>query len=272
MGMRTPVPVTDSDHARVAWPGGRRAVSLGVSLKLYLGVDETVAWAAAIAQKARTHPAVLSGDVRLFVLPSVPVISRVLETIGDAPVGVGGQDLFWEDRGAFTGAVSGADLVSLGCEYVEVGHAERRHIFGEDAVTVRRKFAAAVRNGLTPVLCVGEEFETDTRSAAAACIAQFDSAVADADGVRELILAYEPEWAIGRLDPASPEHIVAVAEHLRAHLDRCGFGDSAVIYGGSAKPGVLSALRNSVDGLFLGRFAHDPRTFAHILDEAASIR
>lgn len=247
-------------------------MTLGVSLKLYLDIDESAAWAAEIAQRTRAHPAVLSGQVRLFVLPSVPALHRVIEAIGDAPVAIGAQDLFWEDRGAFTGGVSGADLASLGCRYVEVGHAERRRIFGEDDITIRRKFAAAVRNGLTPVLCIGEERRQDADAAAAVCIAQLDSAATDVAGLDELIVAYEPEWAIGQPEPAPAEHVMAVAERLRAHLDRRGVDRAAVIYGGSAKPGLLSALGTSVDGLFLGRFAHDPDSFAYMIDEAAKTR
>lgn len=242
---------------------------LGASFKLYLDVDESVAWATAVAEQARQHPAVVSGQVRLFVLPSLPALDRVVEAIGDAPVAVGAQDLFSEDRGAYTGGVSGADLARLGCSYAEVGHVERRRFFGEDALTIRRKFTAAVRNGLTPVLCVGEAEEQDADEASSVCIAQFDSASADVEVVPSLILAYEPEWAIGRAEPASVDHVVAVAQRLRTHLDGRGLQDASVIYGGSAKPGLLSELGNAVDGLFLGRFVHDPMAFASIIDEAA---
>lgn len=244
-------------------------MTLGASLKLYLDVDESAAWAAAVAEQARQHPAVVSGEVRLFVMPSLPALDRVVAAIGDAPVAVGAQDLFWEDRGAYTGGVSGADLARVGCTHAEVGHAERRHVFGEDAMTTRRKFSAAVRNGLKPVLCVGEEEQQDVDAAASVCIAQFESAAADVADLPELILAYEPEWAIGKSEPASVDHVIAVTERLRTHLNGRGLESSAVIYGGSAKPGLLSALGNAVDGLFLGRFVHDPDAFASIIDEAS---
>lgn len=248
------------------------SVTLGASLKLYLDIHESVAWAAALAETARAHPAVVSGEVRLFVLPSLPAITSVIAAIGDAPIAVGAQDLFWEDRGAYTGGVSGADLAQLGCTYVEVGHVERRRFFGEDDLAIRRKVTAAVRNGLIPVLCVGEDHRQDADAAASACIAQFESATADAEGVFELVLAYEPEWAIGRSEPAPADHVIAVIALLRSHLERSGYSRSTVIYGGSAKPGLLSLLGSSVDGLFLGRFAHSPAAFASIIDEAATIR
>lgn len=250
----------------------RPRMTLGASLKLYLGIDDSVAWVRALAETARSHAAVRSGEIRLFVLPSLPALERVVAAIGDAPIAVGAQDLFWEDRGSYTGAVSGQDLSELGCRYVEIGHAERRQIFGEDDLTIRRKFAAAVRNGITPVLCIGESDRQDPRTAAAVCIEQLDSAMSGCDAVRELVVAYEPEWAIGRAEPASADHVVAVVGRVKEHLEHRGLGDAAVIYGGSAKPGLLSALGATVDGLFLGRFAHDPEAFARIIDEAAGIR
>lgn len=240
---------------------------------MYLDVDESALWAGQIADIAGAHPAVTAGDVRVFVLPSLPSLPGVLAAIGDAPVAVGAQDLFWADRGAYTGGVSGADLRQLGCRYVEVGHAERRQVFGEDAETIRLKFAAAVRNDLTPVLCVGEADENGTDAAADTCISQLEHALSGVDSeVSELVVAYEPEWAIGRAEPADAEHVAAVAMRLRAHLgSRTGIRTSSVIYGGSAKPGLLSVLGNCVDGLFLGRFAHDTSSFSQILDEAAAV-
>ncbi|WP_036281235.1 triose-phosphate isomerase family protein [Microbacterium sp. CH12i] len=249
-----------------------RPILLGASLKLYLDIDTSVAWARSLSEIARTHAAVLSGDVRLFILPSLPALDRVIAAVADAPIAVGAQDLFWEDRGAYTGAVSGADLARLGCRYVEVGHAERRHVFGEGDTVIRRKLAAAVRNSLTPVLCVGEEERVDAALAASICIAQIESAIADAGDLNDLVVAYEPEWAIGQAEPASPDHVSEVVALLRSHLTQQGLQDAAVIYGGSAKPGLLSTLSSGVDGLFLGRFAHDPQAFASIIDEAARLR
>lgn len=248
---------------------------LGVSLKLYMGVAETTEWADAVAAMARRHPAVASGAVRLFVLPSLPSLPAVAERLEDTAVEVGAQDLHWADRGAFTGAVSGADLRDIGCRYVEVGHAERRHVFGEDDEVVERKLRAALRNGLVPVLCVGESVEMAHDDAAAECIRQIESALSAVEGDLadgELIVAYEPEWAIGAPRPASAEHVRTVASAIRARLAaETALRSSAVIYGGSAQQGTLQALGDSVDGLFLGRFAHDPGEFARIVDEAAAL-
>lgn len=250
-----------------------RAITLGVSFKQYLDIPSTVAWARAAAAVAREHPVVRSGAVRLFMLPSLPAVSAVRNVISDAPISIGAQDLHWADRGPYTGGVSGVDLVELGCRYVEVGHAERRMVFGEDAEVTRRKFAAALRNGLAPVLCVGERDEVDAETAAGVCIAQLESAFAAADhvGVREIVVAYEPEWAIGRAEPARPEHVAFVASAISEALQQEPWLRPSVVYGGSAKPGTLTALGGAVDGLFLGRFAHRVEDFARIIDEAAAV-
>lgn len=252
----------------------RSPVLLGVSLKLYLDIDTSVAWAERIAAVAARSPEVRSGAVQVFVLPSLPALPGVIAAIGDAPVDVGGQDLFWQDRGPYTGGVSGADLKRLGCRYVEVGHAERRQVFGEDAATTRLKLAAAVRNGLTPVLCVGESEDRGAEAAAAVCISQLDQALSavPGGGIGDLVVAYEPEWAIGRAEPAPSAHVAAVGRRLREHLDARGdVRAGSVIYGGSAKPGLISTLGGTIDGLFLGRFAHDPDSFAQILEEATAV-
>ncbi|KHL04452.1 triosephosphate isomerase [Sinomonas humi] len=253
-----------------------RPIILGVSFKLYLDVDSTVQWAKTVAGIVRTHPALKDGGVRLFVLPSLPAVPGVVEALRDTPVGVGAQDLFWEDRGAFTGAVSGTDLRAVGCTYAEVGHAERRALFGDDDEIVRRKLAAALRNGLTPILCVGETVKSDPETAARETAAELEAVTRElpaADGGHDLIVAYEPRWAIGQAEAADADQVGTVIERLRQVLEADGrVGASSVLYGGSAQPGTLSTLRERTDGLFLGRFAHDPHRFGLILDEAAALR
>lgn len=249
-------------------------ITIGVGLKMYLSLDASVVWAREVAELAHSHPALSTGAVRLVILPTLPSLPAVAAAVGDAPVAIGAQDLFWEESGSYTGGVSGADLVSLGCEFVEIGHAERRTVFREDEDIGRRKLAAAVRAGLIPVLCVGEHAEGEPSAAAEKCIAQIESAIAEVASatIPELVIAYEPEWAIGRAEPAHADHIRAVVTAIRSHLDHHPrLPMSTVIYGGSAQPGLLSQLEGSVDGLFLGRFAHDPRALEIILDEAFAI-
>ncbi|MAY50039.1 MAG: triose-phosphate isomerase [Microbacterium sp.] len=243
---------------------------LGVSLKSYLGVEQSRRWAAEIARIARTHAAVRCGAVEVFVLPSLPAFPGVRDALVRTKVRVGAQDLHTDDRGAHTGAVSGADLHEIGCRLVEIGHAERRTVFGEGPDVARAKMRAAVRNQLTPVLCIGEPERSDPAAAASRCLEQVRSILAGVGEMTELLVAYEPEWAIGRPTPAPPAYVREVAAFLRAGITRTG-GGTRLIYGGSAQRGTLTELSGAVDGLFLGRFAHDQASFAGILDEAAAL-
>ena len=179
------------------------------------------------------------------------------------------QNVHWADEGAFTGEVGGKHLRELGCAYAEIGHAERRRVFGETDTMIAAKTAAAFRNRLTPILCVGEAVRSNPAGAARHCRAQLDAALWEVQGAGPLVVAYEPHWAIGAEKPASPEYVAKTCAAIRDHLDaQPDFAESRVIYGGSAGPGLLTRLKDSVDGLFLGRFAHDPSALEHILTEA----
>ena len=244
---------------------------IGISLKMYFDRRRTSQWCHAVADIADTHPATRDGHVTVVVLPSFPYLVDALNIFAETPVEVGGQNLYCSDQGAFTGEVSGAQLAELGCGYVEIGHAERRRLFGEDDALIAAKTAAAYRNRLIPILCVGEIRRGAPAAAAEECLAQLNSALAvaaDEATTGPLAVAYEPQWAIGAAEPASPEHITEVSVALRGHLGSMAqFAGSRVIYGGSAGPGLLPRIAADVDGMFLGRFAHDPSAVRRILDE-----
>jgi triosephosphate isomerase len=167
--------------------------------------------------------------------------------------------------------VSAAELAEVGVRLAEVGHAERRRWQGETDEVVAAKTAAAMRHGLTPVVCVGEVESGHPADAARESVRQLRSALTAAP-IGRVIVAYEPVWAIGAAAPAPPAHIrascAALAAELTQSADRAG---STVIYGGSAGPGLLAALGDTVDGLFLGRRAHDPAGLLAVLDEAAAL-
>jgi len=240
-------------------------VTVGVSLKMYFGHEQARQWFAAVAELP-ARP-----GVELFVIPSFLAIPAALERFSGTSVTVGAQDLFWEDDGAFTGEISGVELAEVGVGVVEVGHAERRRLFGESDEIVAQKTAAALRNGIAPVLCIGEAVEGDPADAAAECLRQLASALHGAAAGR-VIVAYEPVWAIGAAHPAPARHIREVCAILRENLSTLdGRDGSAVIYGGSAGPGLLTDLGSDVDGLFLGRFAHDTGALALVIDEAAAV-
>lgn len=250
-------------------------VTVGVSLKMYFGQSDARAWFDRVAEVVRSTAgkAVRDGEIELFVIPGYLSIAPALEAFSGTPVLVGAQDLATADSGAFTGEVSGAELAEAGARVVEVGHAERRRLFGETDQVVAAKTAAALRNGLVPVLCLGETARGSAEDAAAVVVAQLRDALAEAPDGR-VIVAYEPVWAIGAAEPADAAHIIPVARAVRDALDelpdRAG---SSVVYGGSAGPGLLTRLAGegggAIDGLFLGRFAHDPAALGAVLTEAA---
>ena len=252
---------------------GPKAI-IGVSLKMYFGYTRSVDYCRDVAAIAFAHPAVQNGDIELFVLPVLPALPEAARILGPAGAASGAQDIFWEDEGAYTGEVGGRTIAELGGRYVEVGHAERRRIFGEDHRIIGLKTAAAFRNGLTPVLCVGELQRGSVEEAIVQCTAEIDAALNRASSLvpaGRTIVAYEPQWAIGAPEPATPGYISAVITGLDAHLRSLpGQENSRVIYGGSAGPGLIPQLEPAVAGLFLGRFAHDPKVLKTILDEAAA--
>ncbi|WP_437609900.1 triose-phosphate isomerase family protein [Erwinia sp. V71] len=248
-------------------------IMLGVSLKMYFSYQQTLAWSQEVAEIARRHPAIVNGEVGLFVLPSFPAIAATGEIFSGTPVTIGAQDLCWADNGAWTGEVSGPMLAELGSRWVEIGHAERRRHFAETDTQIAAKLAAALRNGLTPVLCLGEEQHLSSEQAIAICRQQLEAALSEAREQQlngDIVIAWEPQWAIGAPAPAPDDFIAEVCAGLR-QLRVAGDFRFRVIYGGSAGPGLLARLGHHVDGLFLGRFAHQPQALRQIIDEAAAL-
>jgi len=250
---------------------GSSTVTIGVSLKMYFSHARTLDWVSEVARVADSSAAVSTGAVELFVIPDFVALTDSRRALEGTAVALGAQDLAVDDSGAFTGEVSGAVLAEIGASVVEVGHAERRRLFHEDDSVVAAKTAAALRNGLAPVLCIGEAERLAPADAASACLRQLDSALSgSADG--RVIVAYEPVWAIGAAEPAPVDHIRAVCAELKSAVAGwTGRDGSIVIYGGSAGPGLLTQLGHDVDGLFLGRFAHDPAALAAVIAEAAQV-
>lgn len=263
----------DRPRGSASFWGGQGPVIIGAGLKMYLGHRQTLEWVDRVSDLALRHPGVRSGDVELFVLPSFPTVAYAVSRLAPVGVGVGAQDLFWEDRGPFTGEVSGSELAEIGCRYAEVGHLERRKHLGETDEMVSAKTAAALRNGLTPIICVGESEAQDADRAAFECVDQLRRSLASSEqaGVLGAVLvAYEPHWAIGAEAAADSAHIRTVCSRLQQELrGHDALGGSRVIYGGSAGPGLLGQLGGATDGLFVGRSSHDPAVLESILDEAA---
>ena len=209
------------------------------------------------------------------VLPPFTDI-RSVQTLIDADkldLRYGAQDLSTQDKGAFTGEISGAMLAKLGCTYVAVGHSERREYHAESDEIVNAKVQAAYRHGLTPILCVGEVLEI--RKAGTHIehtLAQLDGALAGlpADKARSIVVAYEPVWAIGTGEVATPEDAQEVCAAIRTRLAELYSGDLAdgvrVLYGGSVKASNVAAImaKPDVDGALVGGASLDPDEFVAI--------
>jgi triosephosphate isomerase len=222
----------------------------------------------------------------VVVLPPFTALRSVqtLVTGDKLEVGYGAQDLSPYDSGAYTGDISGAMLAALACEYVVVGHSERRAIHGEDDALVARKVQAALRHELVPILCVGEGLEVRRAGEHVAhCISQLDAAldgltaeqlVGAGDG-NGIVIAYEPVWAIGTGEVATPEDAQEVCGALRARLaERFGPETAAtvrILYGGSVKAastaGILAG--PDIDGALVGGASLDADEFAQICRIAA---
>lgn len=254
---------------------------VGVSTKMYMGYRDSLDWLNCVRHEVDSRPALAAGRVVPFVIPSFPVLPAARSVLAGSPILLGAQNCGWAD-GPWTGEVSPSLLAELGVSLVEIGHAERRRHFGEHSSMIARKVTAAVGAGITPLLCVGEEArpkaeEGEVDRAAAAVHQQIEDAVGgDWSLASRLVLAYEPVWAIGAAEPAGAGYVAAVVHSLRsllaAHSLEAGspLGELPVIYGGSAKPGLLPTL-DGVSGLFLGRFAHDAANLGKVLDEALSM-
>jgi triosephosphate isomerase (TIM) len=218
-------------------------------------------------------------DVEIVVAPPFTAVHAVAEAARNSNIGVAAQDVYWEREGAFTGEVSPTMVKEAGAEYVIVGHSERRRLFGETDTIVNRKVAAAIGAGLTPIVCIGETLEERERDETFAVL---DRQIKDgldgfsAEQVSELVVAYEPVWAIGTGRTATSAQAGEAHAHIRKRLRQWFGGDAAdrchVIYGGSVKPDNIRELiaEPDVDGALVGGASLDVRGFAELVSRARS--
>ncbi|MDR1189039.1 MAG: triose-phosphate isomerase [Bifidobacteriaceae bacterium] len=263
----------------MALPGNVRSVAscaaeerpnrlfLGVSLKMYFDHEATLAWTRLIAKAIRRAG---QSPAEVVVMPSFPSLTAVADALAGTGARLGAQDLSEHDSGPYTGEVGGASLRQVGCRYVEIGHAERRRLHGETNAVIGLKATAAWRAGLTPLLCLGETQREEP--AGERCLQQLDESLTQVPATYDrgpMVIAYEPVWAIGSRDPAPAERVRSVCLELREHTaTRYPHRSVRLVYGGAAGPGTLTRLGSAVDGLFLGRFAHQPESFTAIMREA----
>jgi triosephosphate isomerase len=224
--------------------------------------------------------AVLAGsrpaDVDVAILPPVPYLSELIERYGNAGIAFGAQDVSANGEGAYTGEVSAAMLLDVGCRYGLVGHSERRHLHGESSELVAEKFVAAKKAGLVPILCVGETLhQREADQTEWAICRQLEPIFALGASVLDgAILAYEPVWAIGTGRTATPEQAQAVHAAIRSEiraLDAKIADSLPILYGGSVKPANAAELfaQPDVDGGLIGGASLVAKDFLAIVAAAA---
>ena len=220
------------------------------------------------------------GGFSLLVCPPFPYVGAVAAQAEGSPLKVGAQNVSEHEKGAYTGEVAPAMLRDVGCEYVIVGHSERRALYGESSEQVAAKFVAAQDAGIIPILCIGETLEEREAGTTEAVVdAQLD-AVLDAAGIAAFanaVIAYEPVWAIGTGMTATPEQAQDVHAHIRARLageSEAIAGDVQILYGGSMKGENAAGLlaQPDIDGGLIGGASLKADDFLAIAQAAASLR
>lgn len=250
---------------------------IGTNTKMYKNIAQTASFLEALGRQT----ADLSREsMELFVIPSYTALDRVSVTARAAGIRLGAQNMGWEDEGQFTGEISPIMLAEVGVTIAEIGHSERRHVLGETDEMENRKVHAALRHGMTALLCVGETKAQRTHGIADEVLrTQLKEGLFGVDAARaeQLWIAYEPVWAIGvGGEPASAAYAEARHAAIRQALFEL-FGAAGakipVLYGGSVNPENAAALAAQPDigGLFIGRSAWDAERFAAIIRQVLPI-
>jgi len=236
--------------------------------KMYKSVSESIASAKKLVS--------LTADANVDVMIAPPFTSlfAVSEVIKNSKVGLGAQNVFWEKEGAYTGEISPSMLIASGCQYVIIGHSERRQYFGETDESVNKKLKASLDFGLIPILCIGEtESQREEKKTFSILDKQIEKGLEDLtlNEKRQLVIAYEPVWAIGTGKTALPQQVQEVHQYVRNLIEKC-FGnklanDTRILYGGSVKPDNVSELMAlpDVDGALVGGASLTPETFYKII-------
>ena len=215
-----------------------------------------------------------TSDVDIMIAPVFTAIDPVSKVVKGSRVGLGAQNLYWEKEGAYTGEISADMLVSAGCQYVIIGHSERRQYFGETDETVNQKIGAAVTAKLIPIFCIGE---TEAERESGNTFSVLDKQVKD--GLKEkvvedlgsLVIAYEPVWAIGTGKTATSDQAQETHKYIRSLIDDnlgTALADSVrILYGGSVKPANVAELMAmpDIDGALVGGASLDSESFSQIV-------
>lgn len=248
-----------------------RTLLFAANWKMHLGPEEARAYLKTFRARYNRR------DDRAvwFFPPAVSVEAAAQATRERGDLVVGAQDIYWEPKGAFTGAISAPLALQAGARATLVGHSERRHVFGETDADTRRKVSAAMSAGLVPVLCVGETLaERDAGHTAAIVVRQLAGALGglDAAALSRVVVAYEPVWAIGTGRNANPGDAAAVHREIRAWLRGRGASEPRILYGGSVNARNAAELlaELELDGVLVGGASLDPEGWAQLVQTGAA--
>lgn len=219
-------------------------------------------------------------NVDVVVCPPFTALASLNDVLLESDIKLGAQDLYWEEKGAFTGEVSGSLIKDTGASFVIVGHSERRQFFGETNDTVNKKTKAALKNGLTPITCVGETLsERESKKTFDVIKEQLHGSFANfsKEEMGALVVAYEPVWAIGTGKVATPEQAQEVHAFIRKEISKL-FGEEIanairIQYGGSVKPDNIAELMRQadIDGALVGGASLEAKSFSDIVKNASGV-
>lgn len=239
-------------------------------------MHKTIPEAVELVRALKTSEFKLSG-AELVVIPPFTALSEIKKELEGSLIKIGAQDFFWEKDGAYTGEISASMLKDAGCTYVVVGHSERRQYFGESNETVNKKIKTALTQRLTPIVCIGETLEERQKGMTIQKIeAQISEGLngLDREDAEQIIVAYEPIWAIGTGLTASPEQAEEVHKFIRNKLAENYGKETAscaiILYGGSVKPeNTFSLLKErDINGALVGGASLKSEFFIEIAKEA----
>lgn len=245
----------------------RRPV-IAANWKMHLTAGE----ARALAEQLRAGCRSQAEQVDIIVCPPFTALAETFRVLKGSGLAVGGQNMHWQDQGAYTGEISPPMLKDAGCSHVIVGHSERRQLFGEDDAGVNHKVRAALRHGLTPIFCLGETLaQREQGDTEAICVCQLEQGLAglEPDEIAAVIIAYEPVWAIGTGRTATPADAQATISFIRRRLAK-SFGSPAartrILYGGSVKATNIAGLmaEADIDGALVGGASLEAASFMAI--------
>ncbi|MGH7645922.1 MAG: triose-phosphate isomerase [Gemmatimonadales bacterium] len=245
-----------------------RPLLFAANWKMYLGPPEAREYVKTFLARYRPY-----ADRDVWFFPpavSLEAVATALVAAGRGDLLAGAQDIHWEPKGAFTGAISAPLAAQAGARAALVGHSERRHVFGETDEATGRKVSAALAAGLTPVLCVGELLaEREAGSTLAVVTRQLEVALGPLGhaALADVVVAYEPVWAIGTGRHATPQDASQVHRHIRSWLVERGAARTRVLYGGSVSLKNVAELlaERELDGVLVGGASLDPAAWAELV-------